>query len=176
MGAQAGFGSWTICCQRPLHRVFGAMAHGGKALVAAAAILAVCQIQRQVFVPAPVQRAMPAAAAVASMAALGAPAYAGDIDAAAKKLAAVSYPFLKDIDWNSPIYQQLPGASSQAMLKAVDKALVMGAAMDGKLLQDAVMAHHKAMSSFLQPWARPLQACQSRLSWMFSMRTRRSSI
>merc|ERR1712224_485645 len=132
---------------RPLHRVFGTMAHGGKALVVAAAILVVCQIQRQVFVPAPVQRAMPAAAAVASMAALGAPAYAGEIDSAAKKLAAVSYPFLKEIDWNSPVYGSLPGASNQAMLKAVDKALVMGAAMDGKLLQDAVMAHHKAIGS-----------------------------
>merc|ERR1719393_1027191 len=32
------------------------------------------------------------------------------------------------------------------MLKAVDKALLMGAAMDGKLLQDAVMAH-KAIGS-----------------------------
>merc|ERR1719182_605179 len=33
------------------------------------------------------------------------------------------------------------------MLKAVDAALVMGSEMDGKLLQDAVMAHHKAIGS-----------------------------
>merc|ERR1711904_179039 len=94
----------------------------------------------------PTQRAVPAACAVAAMAALSAPAYA-DIDSAAKKLAATSYPFLKEIDWSSPIYGSLPGASNAVMLKAVDKALLMGAAMDGKLLQEAVMAHHKAVGS-----------------------------
>merc|ERR1719377_299519 len=103
-------------------------------------------MQTRTFVP-PVQRAMPAASAAAAVTALGAPAFADGIDSAAKKLAATSYPFLKDIDWNSPIYATIPGADNQAMLKAVDKALVMGAAMDGKLLQDAVMAHHKAIGS-----------------------------
>merc|ERR1712107_616778 len=107
MGAQAGLALGPSVVSGLCIVFFGAMAHGVKALVVAAAVLAVCQIQQQVFVPDPVQRAMPAAAtAAASMAALGAPAYAGEIDAAAKKLAAVSYPFLKDIDWNSPIYQQ----------------------------------------------------------------------
>merc|ERR1712118_258739 len=76
-----------------------------------------------------------------------APAYADGIDSAAKKLAATSYPFLKSIDWSSPIYGSLPGASNAQMLKAVDKALLMGAAMDGKLLQEAVLAHHKAVGS-----------------------------
>merc|ERR1712066_588395 len=33
------------------------------------------------------------------------------------------------------------------MLKAIDKALVMGASMDGKLLQEAADAHHKAIGS-----------------------------
>merc|ERR1719262_1091693 len=89
---------------------------------------------------------MPAASAAAAMAALAAPAYA-DIDSAAKKLAATSYPFLKDIDWNSPIYGSLPGVSNIDMLKAVDAALVMGSQMDGKLLQEAAMAHHKAIGS-----------------------------
>merc|ERR1712007_139970 len=88
----------------------------------------------------------PAACAVAAMAALRAPAYA-DIDSAAKKLAATSYPFLKEIDWSSPIYGSLPGASNAQMLKAVDAALVMGSKMDGKLLQEAAMAHHKAVGS-----------------------------
>merc|ERR1719262_888043 len=89
---------------------------------------------------------MPAASAAAAMAALAAPAYA-DIDSAAKKLAATSYPFLKDIDWNSPIYGSLPGVSNIQMLEAVDAALVMGSEMDGKLLQEAAMAHHKAVGS-----------------------------
>merc|ERR1712007_138750 len=64
-----------------------------------------------------------------------------------KKLAAASYPFLKDVAWGSPIYATLPGANNFKMLKAVDAALVMGSEMDGKLLQEAVMAHHKAIGS-----------------------------
>merc|ERR1719262_2125759 len=90
---------------------------------------------------------MPAASAAAAMTALGAPVYADGIDSAAKKFATVSYPFLKDIDWQSPIYGSLPGLSNIQMLKAVDAALVMGSQMDGKLLSEAAMAHHKAIGS-----------------------------
>merc|ERR1712217_623722 len=43
--------------------------------------------------------------------------------------------------------QPLPGVTANQALKAIDKALVMGASMDGKLLQDAAMAHHKALGS-----------------------------
>merc|ERR1712124_46187 len=47
--------------------------------------------------------------------------------------------------------QRLPQApprhlAEQAM-KAIDKALVMGASMDGKLLKEAAMAHHNALGS-----------------------------
>merc|ERR1711904_278418 len=103
-------------------------------------------MQMSTFVP-PVQRSMPVASAAAAMSAFGAPAFADGIDSAAKKLAATSYPFLKDIDWSSPIYGSLPGVSNIDMLKAVDAALVMGSEMDGKLLQEAAMAHHKAIGS-----------------------------
>merc|ERR1711907_12668 len=123
------------------------MAAGKWLVVAAVAAVAICHLRQPAFVPPPVQRVMPAASAAAAMAALSAPAYAADIDSAAKKFAAASYPFLKDIDWTSPVYGSLPGVSNAAMLKAVDKALVMGAAMDGKLLQAAVEAHHKAIGS-----------------------------
>merc|ERR1712224_498472 len=78
---------------------------------------------------------------------LAAPAFAESIDSAAKKLAATSYPFLSEIDWSSPIYSSLPGVSSKQLLSAVDKALLMGAAMDGKLLSEAVTAHHKAIGA-----------------------------
>merc|ERR1719324_569560 len=123
------------------------MANGRKlVVVAAVALVSLCYLQTKTFVP-PMQRAMPAASAAAAMAAMAAPAYADGIDAAAKKLAATSYPFLKEIDWNSPIYGSLPGASNIQMLKAVDAALVMGSEMDGKLLQEAAMAHHKAVGS-----------------------------
>merc|ERR1711868_308243 len=67
---------------------------------------------------------------------------------AAKKLSDASYPFLKGIDWTSDIYiKPLPGTSATQALKAVDKAIVMGSAMDGNLLKAAAEAHHKAISS-----------------------------
>merc|ERR1712007_383631 len=72
----------------------------------------------------------------------------GAIDGAAKKLADASYPFLKGIDWTSDIYlKPLPGAGAKDVLKAVDKAIVMGSSMDGNLLKAAAEAHHKAIGS-----------------------------
>merc|ERR1711918_37055 len=59
-----------------------------------------------------------------------------------------AYPFLKDIDWTSSLYTKpLPGVSANQALKAVDKAIVMGSAMDGNLLKAAAEAHHKAIGS-----------------------------
>merc|ERR1711976_599544 len=123
------------------------MASGKKLVLAAVGLVALCHLQQRTFVPPPVQRTLPAASALATVAAFSAPTFADGIDSAAKKLAATSYPFLKDIDWNSPIYGSLPGVSNIDMLKAVDAALVMGSQMDGKLLQEAAMAHHKAIGS-----------------------------
>merc|ERR1712019_301102 len=76
-------------------------------------------------------------------------AVSGDkIGEAAKKLSDASYPFLKDVDWQSDLYTKpLPGASAGQALKAVDKAIVLGAAMDGNLLKAAAEAHHKAIGS-----------------------------
>merc|ERR1712137_1098499 len=46
------------------------------------------------------------------------------IGAAAKKLSEASYPFLKEIDWNSDLYiKPLPGVTAQKALKAVDKTI-----------------------------------------------------
>merc|ERR1711920_158232 len=70
------------------------------------------------------------------------------IGAAAKKLSDASYPFLKGIDWNSDLYiKPLPGVTAQKALKAVDKTIVMGAAMDGNALKAGAEAHHKAIGS-----------------------------
>merc|ERR1712232_970567 len=70
------------------------------------------------------------------------------IGAAAKKLSEASYPFLKEIDWNSDLYiKPLPGVTAQKALKAVDKTIVMGAAMDGNALKAGAEAHHKAIGS-----------------------------
>merc|ERR1712087_622488 len=65
-----------------------------------------------------------------------------------KKLSDASYPFLKGIDWNSDLYiKPLPGVTAQKALKAVDKTIVMGAAMDGNALKAGAEAHHKAIGS-----------------------------
>ena len=70
------------------------------------------------------------------------------IGEAAKKLSDASYPFLKDIDWLSDIYiKPLPGASVPQVMKALDKTIVMGSAIDGNALKAAAEAHHKAIGS-----------------------------
>merc|ERR1711972_1276259 len=72
----------------------------------------------------------------------------GAIDAAAAKLSSAAYPLIKSVPWDSDVFTKpLPGVTANQALKAIDKALVMGASMDGKLLQDAAMAHHKALGS-----------------------------
>merc|ERR1712100_185724 len=92
--------------------------------------------------------AVPISALAGSAAALGAaPAFADEIGTAAKKLSDASYPFLKEVDWNSLLFLGKPGGSGSAMdwLKAVDTALVMGNAMDPDLLKEGVKAHIKAI-------------------------------
>jgi len=70
------------------------------------------------------------------------------IDDAAKKLAAAAYPFVKEIDWSSDLATKNPGsAGPQQILKAIDKAIVMGAAMNGGALKEAANAHVKAIGS-----------------------------
>merc|ERR1719343_181426 len=72
----------------------------------------------------------------------------GGIDAAAAKLSSASYPFIQDIDWTSDLsLTPLPGVAPIDVMKAVDKMLVMGASMDGKLLKEAAEAHHKALGN-----------------------------
>merc|ERR1712003_536874 len=72
----------------------------------------------------------------------------GAIEGAAAKLSSAAYPLIKDVDWTSDLaLKPLPGVSPNQMLKAIDKALVMGASMDGALLKEAAEAHHKAIGS-----------------------------
>jgi len=71
---------------------------------------------------------------------------AGSIGPAASKLSAAAYPFIKDVDWTSDLaLKPIPGASPQTVMKAVDKMIVMGAAMDGAALKEAALAHVKAI-------------------------------
>jgi len=118
--------------------------------VVACAAAGVALFSSQAFVPAPkASRGVPISAVAGSIAALGAaPAFADEIGNAAAKLSEASYPFLKEIDWNSYVYNVRPGtASAVDWLKAIDKAIVMGAAMDPKLLKAGVLAHSKAIKS-----------------------------
>lgn len=67
---------------------------------------------------------------------------------AAQKLSSASYPFLKEISWNSDLYlTPLPDVSAYSALKAIDKALVLSTFMDEKLLQEAAEAHCKAIGN-----------------------------
>jgi len=67
---------------------------------------------------------------------------------AAKKLSAAAYPFLKEVDWSSDLALKNPGsANPQQVLGAIDKALVMGAAMDGAALKEAAKAHVNAIGN-----------------------------
>jgi len=68
------------------------------------------------------------------------------IEAAASKLADLSFPFLKDYNWKSDLpMTPLPGVQPVDIAKAIDKMIVMASAMDGKLLSEATLIHHKAI-------------------------------
>jgi len=70
------------------------------------------------------------------------------ISKAAKELAAASYPFIKGIDWTDELWgKAVPGKSPQETLKAVDTMIVLGKSMDGAALQEAAMAHVKAIEN-----------------------------
>merc|ERR1712217_907757 len=74
----------------------------------------------------------------------------GSIDAAAGKPSAAAYPFIKDVDWTSDLFlKPIPGADPQKVMKAVDKMIVMGSAMDGAALKGAAQAHVKAINAGL---------------------------
>merc|ERR1712187_720002 len=70
----------------------------------------------------------------------------GSISSAAGKLSAAAYPLIKDVDWTSNLFSKpIPGKSPQQVMKAVDKMIVMGSAMDGAALKEAAQAHAKAI-------------------------------
>jgi len=125
------------------------MARGRRVLSAACGALAAATcLRRGAFVPGPVRDRVAPLAAASAAAAFGPPALADEIGDAAKKLAADSYAFAKEVDWNSGIYLQAPGKFQPLeAVKAIDKMIVMGAQADPKLLKAAAEAHHKAIGS-----------------------------
>jgi hypothetical protein len=122
------------------------MAKTSKVLLVCVAAVAVWHLRQPAFLPPAARMAVPAAGAVALMGA--SPAFADEIGDAAKQLAAASYPFAKEVDWNNGIYLQAPGEFKPLeALKAIDKMIVLGAQADPKLLKAAADAHHKAIGS-----------------------------
>ncbi|CAE8709083.1 unnamed protein product [Polarella glacialis] len=120
-------------------------------VVAMVAVVALCNLWLPAFVPPPagqsLRRGVHMSTAVGAAAILGAApaAFADKIDDAAIKLSAASYPFLKEIDWTSPVYGSLPNANPVKVLAAINKALVMGASMDSAALKKGVLAHANAI-------------------------------
>merc|ERR1711862_299912 len=69
------------------------------------------------------------------------------IGEAAKKLSDASYPFLKEVDWLSDLYNKpLPGVTAQQAMKAVDNTIVMGST-DGQGVTSA--ADYEAVNAAL---------------------------
>lgn len=104
-----------------------------------------------VFVPPPTAR-LPGtkgasfAACMAAVLGAAGDARADAIGDAAAKLSKASYPFMKEVPWNSGLYGVSPGAADAAgWTKAIGKMIAMGAAMDPKLLSAGADAHHKAI-------------------------------
>eukprot|EP00913_Durusdinium_trenchii_P034669 g32432.t1 len=123
-----------------------------KALPVAALLVAMYNFCSWSFVPAPLRKHAPVAAASAASMMLAPAAFADEIGDAAKKLGDASYDFAKEVDWNNGIFLQAPGKFQPLKaLKAIDKMIEMGAAADPKLLKAAAEAHHKAIGSISGP-------------------------
>jgi len=128
------------------------MARTGKVfLIAGAALAAVMHLQRPTFVPPPSAKSAGAtraslAACVATVLGAAGNAHADAIGDAAKTLSKKAYPFMKEVPWDSGLYNLNPGtADAVSMTKAIGKMIAMGAAMDPKLLAAGADAHHKAI-------------------------------
>jgi len=122
------------------------VAHGKMLVVAGVVALTARHLT---FVPPPASslRPVPISAAAGAVAALGcAPAFADEIGDAAAKLSKAAYPFMKEVPWNSNLYNLNPGsADAVSWAKAIGKMIDMGAAMDTKLLKAGADAHHAAI-------------------------------
>merc|ERR1719388_191628 len=103
--------------------------------------------QQQTFVPPALRRVAPACVPAATLLGAGAaPAFADEIGDAAAKLSKAAYPFMKEVPWNSNLYNLNPGSKDAvSWAKAIGKMIDMGAAMDTKLLKAGADAHHAAI-------------------------------
>merc|ERR1719242_2044990 len=104
-----------------------------------------------VFVPPPAAKTVHApvsttAACAAALAGAAGNAHADAIGDAAAKLSKAAYPFMKEVPWNSGVYNLAPGSQDAVgWAKAIGKMIDMGAQMDSKLLKAGADAHHAAI-------------------------------
>merc|ERR1719284_479004 len=118
-----------------------------RVVIATGAAAAIYQASNS-FVPAPTSRIAPLPAVASAAATLGAAGAvrADAIGDAAAKLSKAAYPFMKEVPWNSNLYNINPGsADAVSWAKAIGKMIDMGAAMDTKLLKAGADAHHAAI-------------------------------
>lgn len=70
------------------------------------------------------------------------------LDLPAEKLASLALAFVRDFDWTSELpLVPIPAMSAYDIVKGIDTMLVMGEAMDSKLLQEAAKAHTTALEA-----------------------------
>jgi len=126
-------------------------ARGSRAVVSLGLVAGTVMLRSTVFVPPPsvgsaqAKQASLAACAATVLGASGS-AHADAIGDAAAKLSKAAYPFMKEVPWNSGLYNLNPGSSDAvSWTKAIGKMIDMGAQMDSKLLAAGADAHHKAI-------------------------------
>lgn len=95
-----------------------------KVLAVGVALAALCGLQQLSFVPGPLRKAAPAAAAASATMLMAPAAFADEIGDAAKKLGDASYAFAKEVDWNNGVFLQAPGKFQPLKaLTAIDKMI-----------------------------------------------------
>jgi len=126
-------------------------ARGSGVAFSLSVVLGITLFRGSVFVPPPpvgctgAKQASLTACAGAVLGAAG-DAHADAIGDAAAKLSKAAYPFMKEVPWNSGLYNLNPGqADAVSWTQAIGKMIAMGAAMDSKLLAAGADAHHKAI-------------------------------
>eukprot|EP00440_Ansanella_granifera_P023577 gb/GFBE01025599.1/.p1 GENE.gb/GFBE01025599.1/~~gb/GFBE01025599.1/.p1 ORF type:complete len:396 (+),score=116.73 gb/GFBE01025599.1/:1-1188(+) len=67
------------------------------------------------------------------------------IGKAAEELSKAAYPFMTQVDWNSPEYWIPPGADAMTWAKAIATIIDHGSSMDMELVKKGCWAHHDAI-------------------------------
>ena len=128
----------AVARSKVLRTSLGVMARSSwKVLSVVAALVALYNFCNSLsFVPGPLRKQLPVAAASAAGMMMAPAAFADEIGDAAKKLGDASYDFAKEVDWNNGIFLQAPGKFQPLQaLKAIDKMIDMGSSRRPQALE-----------------------------------------